>query len=188
MGTNVYKGASCWSCLAINEQGTLVCPLCGADQTRPVAIPNATSPRSSTGEWSSPIFVILAGIGCLAGILWYNLGDPSASPASETAEVAAKSLRDVREALSTYMLSQGVYPATLDPLGDQVGQPLQSAYRAGYKIQYIPKPSTHNGSYGGFVIFARPENGHYLNFYIDESGVVRTTQENRPATERDPPL
>jgi hypothetical protein len=166
-----------------------VCPLCGADQTRPVEITNSPQPRTLTSflhGWGAVIAIILVGVGGMAGIFWLNLGEPSTSPALQAAGTAAKSLRDVREALSSYALSEDAYPATLESLGDRASLPMQAALSAGYKLQYSPQPS--QGVYRGFVILARPEKSDYVNLYIDESGVIRATPENHPATVQDPPL
>jgi hypothetical protein len=182
-----FEGAACWSCLAINEQGTQICSLCGADQTHPVPIA-ATTPRGARAQdWWSVMLVILAGIGCLSGILWHNLGAPTPDAHSAMAEVIAQSLRGVRDELSNYMLSHATYPISLESMNDQVDNLLKSAERADYKIFYVPNPASHNGPLG-FEIIARPNRSDYINLYVDESGIVRTTRENRPATKQDPQL
>jgi hypothetical protein len=183
---------ACWSCLAINEHGAQVCPLCGADQTRPVRVPDSNLPprtfKSLFHEWRLVIVIIAVGVGSMVGILWHNLGGYSISPALEAAGIAGKSLREVREALSAYALSENTYPATLDSLGDRVSLPMQTALNVGYKLQYSPRLRSQDGAYGGFVILARPEKGNYLSLYIDELGVVRATPGNQPARSQDPPL
>lgn len=135
------------------------------------------------------IVVILSAVLCLGGILWFNLGGHTISPALEAAETAAKSLRDVREVLSTYALSAtNSYPPALDPFADHLSQAMHTASSAGYKLTYSPRSSSRDGSFSGFVLLARPGKSSYLNLYVDESGVVRATAENRPATRFDPPL
>jgi hypothetical protein len=127
--------------------------------------------------------------GSMIGILWHYFGGIRTSPAVQAAEVAAESLRDVRVELSAYSLyAKDEYPATLDSLGALAAQSAQTALSAGYKLFYIPRPSSGDQGFRTFVLLARPENGAYLNLYVDESGVVRATTENRPATSLDPPF
>jgi hypothetical protein len=185
---------SCHSCLVIIDQGAQVCPFCGADQSIPIEAAPLDSPQESAPTASlreSAIFIVvgLAAIVCLAGILWFNFGGYTLSPGLEAAETAAKSLRDVREALSTYALfAKDTYPAGLDSFGDRLSRATQTASSAGYTLIYTPRSAAGDGIFLGFVLLARPEKSSYLNLYIDESGVVRATTENRPASSFDPPL
>jgi hypothetical protein len=185
---------SCWSCTVLIEQGSTVCPFCGADQTRPVKIvdPHAPQPYTRASflhDWGAVIIVIVVALCSVSGIYWRNFGVPSVSQAAKAATAAAKSLRDLREILSVYALSaKDTYPATLNSLGNRVSLPVQAAQSTGYVLEYSPKPSTSDAAPRGFVILARPEKGNYLNLCIDESGVVRATHEDRPATLRDAPL
>jgi hypothetical protein len=184
---------SCWSCLVMLEQGAKVCPLCGADQTRPVQIvnPNLTPPVTAKGlfqEWKLVIVVISVFAVSMGGLLWHNFGEPSISPAAQAAGVTSKSLRELREALSAYVISKNEsYPATLNPLGERASLPVQAAMIAGYRLEYSPKTSPSEVGSRGFVILARPEKSGFLNLRIDESGVVRATEDNRPATAQDSP-
>jgi hypothetical protein len=184
--------SSCWSCWVILEHGVTVCPTCGADQTRPVHFVDPhLHPVAQTHvvqKWKIVIAVIVVYVGSFGGILWHNFGDVRISPASQAARVTAKSLRELREALSTYALStKDRYPAALNAVGDRASLPLQAALIAGYRLEYIPKLSSGEAAPRGFVILARPEKNGYLSLRIDESGVVRATEENRPATVWDPP-
>jgi hypothetical protein len=175
------------------EQEAQVCPLCGADQTKPVKFVDANLPQPPTAksvarEWGLAIVVLAAFAGGIAGILLHNLGWQSTTPAAEAAEIAAKSLRDIREALSTYALfAKDEYPATLDALGGVTSAPKEAALNAEYKLVYSLQPPSNDGAHRSFVLLARPEKNNYLNLYIDESGMVRATTENRPATGEDPP-
>ncbi len=186
--------ATCWSCLIILEQGATVCPICGADQTRPVQVVDPNLPPPVTAkrvfqEWKIVIVVIVLFAVILGGILWHNLGEDSISPALQAAGVTARSLRELREALSTYAIStKDTYPTTLDSLGNRASLPLQNALTAGYRLEYSPKSSTNATAPRGFVILARPEKGGFLNLCIDESGVVRATDESRSATAQDAPF
>ena len=166
----------------------MVCPLCGADQTRPVkfvdpAFQPLVRPTRVVQEWKLVIVVIVVFLGSLGGILWHYFGEVSLSPALQAAEVTAKSLRELRVALSSYaLITKDTYPTTLNALGGRASLPLQTALIAGYKLEYIPKSSPSEAVSRGFVILARPDTAGFLNLRIDESGVVRATEENRPAT------
>lgn len=182
--------SSCWSCLVILEQGAQVCPICGADQTRPVPYTNPDLPQPrSLRDSGIAISIIVIGFGIMAGILWHYLGTQSVSPSVEAAEIAAKSMRDIREALTDYALSaKDAYPSSLQALGDRTSQPRQAAQSAGYILQYDAGPPSGDGAVDSFVILAQPKNNDYLNLYLDESGVVRATRESRAATAQDPPF
>jgi hypothetical protein len=184
---------SCWSCLVILEKGGTVCPMCGADQTRPVQFvdPDLPSPATATHlfqGWKTTVIVVAVLVVSMGGILWHHFGEASISPASQAAGVAAKSLMQVREALSTYVIStEGGYPKTLNVIGDKASPPLYAALTAGYRLDYSSKSSSSDAVSNGFVILAPPEKSGFPNLRIDESGVVRVTVENRPATAQDPP-
>lgn len=194
LGDAHRRMSSCWSCWVILEHGVTVCPTCGADQTRPVHFvdPNlqpVVAQMRVVQKWKIVIAIIVVFIGSLGGILWHYFGEVRISPASQAARVTAKSLRELREALSTYALSmKDTYPAALNAVGDRASLPLQAALIAGYRLEYIPKLSSGEAAFRGFVILARPETTGFLNLCIDESGVVRATDENRPATVWDPPI
>ena len=182
--------SSCWSCLVILEQGTPICPTCGADQTRPVPYTNPDLPQPRTLRDSViAISIIVLGVGVMAGILWHNLGTQSVSPSVEAAGIAAKSLRGVREALSEYALTaKDAYPNSLEALGTRGSQIIQAAQSAGYDLQYSAgRPSSDSGVHT-YVILAEPKRSDYLHLYIDESGIVRVTRESHAATAQDPPF
>ena len=185
---------SCWSCLVMLERGATVCPFCSADQTRPVPMvdrdlrPPITATRI-VKEYKYLIIVILALAISLAGIFWRHFREPNITPVSQAAGVAAKSLTELREALTAYALAtRGTYPTTLKPLGERASLPVEAAVSAGYRLEYRPTSSPGEAVFRGFVILARPEKSDFLNLRVDESGLIRATKKNRPATEQDPPF
>lgn len=182
--------SSCWSCLVILEQGAQVCPICGADQTRPVPYTNPDLPQPHTlRDWGVAISIIVVAIGIMAGIFWQNFGTQSVSPDVEAATTAVRSLRNLREALSSYALSaKDTYPASLEALGDRASPPIQAAQSAGYDLQYNAGRPSSDGAVHSFVILAQPKNGDYPRLYIDDSGIVRATREHHAATAEDPPF
>ena len=103
--------------------------------------------------------------------------------------MASKALRDIRTALSQYALTAGdKYPSTLESLGDQAAASVQAARNANYEVIYTPKYYKNDEGITGFQLWARPEKPNHRSFYIDESGALRATQENRPANDQDPPI
>ena len=171
-----------------------MCPFCGADQTRPVSMVDADLRPPITAarmilEYKYICIVIVILAVSVAGILWRNFREPDISPASQAAGVAAKSLTELREALTAYALAaRGTYPTTLKSLGDRANLPMEAAVSAGYRLEYSPTSSPGESVFRGFVILARPEKSDFLNLRVDESGLVRATKKNRPATEQDPPF
>ena len=125
----------------------------------------------------------------MAGILWHNFRTQSVSPVVEAAETTAKSLRDLREALSAYALSaKDTYPTSLEALGDRAREPMQAAQSAGYDLQYSAGQPSSEGAVPTFVILAQLKDSGYLSLYIDDSGIVRATREHHTATAEDPPF
>jgi hypothetical protein len=180
---------SCWSCLVILEQDAQVCPTCGADQLHPTPYTNPGVPQPRTlRDLCLAIGIIVAGVGIMTGMLWHNFGSQGVTPALEAAGTAAKSMRELREALSEYALSaKDVYPSSLEVLGDRATESIRAARDAGYDLQYIADRPSSDGAVHSFFILAQPQKSGYLNLYIDDSGVVRATQE-RAATAQDPPF
>ena len=183
---------SCWSCLVMIEKSAKVCPFCNADQARPVAHV-AVEPRDLTQGVRNPalkravIAVVLAS-SILAAVCVYVFigGGPSATSLAEDA--AIKSLVDVRADLSTYALSSGNgYPQTLESLGGDIGKSIETAKAAGYEISYDPNLSADR-MVRTYKLVARAGKSSLRNFYIDESGVIRATTQNRSANHDDPPI
>jgi len=188
--------ATCWSCLVMLALGTQICPICGADQKTPACVgasdpcqPELDAVRTSVRHWGPMGVVTFAGFTALCCIFWYNLKPPNVTPDLIAAQVAAQSLRQVRECLSTYSLSaKDTYPPSLDALGSTPNLSIQTAAKAGYDVVYTPESAPSGGPIRTFAIVARPKETEYLKLYIDDSGVVRATSENRMATAQDSPF
>jgi hypothetical protein len=72
-----------------------------------------------------------------------------------------------------------------------IDETLASGKKSGYRFDLIPGPSEAQGRTTSFTLTARP--GHFgvdacRNYFTDESGVVRSTYQDRPATRQDLPL
>jgi hypothetical protein len=137
-------------------------------------------------RWGVPVVVIL----CLLGaISWYIM--PSNDDDSSTkSEVNAKNtLLNIRMALSQYAILKGDdYPSTLDSLYTQATSPKQDTKIEGYTVVYTPQRSEKDGRIHSFSLLGQPEKANSLNFYIDQTGVLRATRESRPARIDDPPI
>jgi hypothetical protein len=182
---------TCWSCLVIVERNAAVCPICGADQTLPEVkiVLEPEAPRNLASLVLRWVLVTVA-VGCSVGsLLSYRHQRSRERSAALAQATAAQALRDIRSVLSAYAFTSGdTYPYTLESMGERVWLPIRAAQAAEYEIVYIPQPDESDATVRGFVILARVAKPGVRNFYIDESGVLRATEEDRPATVQDPPI
>ncbi len=163
-----------------------LCPHCGADLA-PEA--EATPPK--------PLRVILMRWGILLGILavalwgflWYVMPAQSGDPARAAESRAATALNDLRAAIASFAAAQpgGSFPSSLEQLGDRARYAAQLARSEGYQIQYTPAPAGPDGIIRSYALQARAGNFGFRSFYMDESGSLRATKENRAANSQDPP-
>jgi hypothetical protein len=182
---------SCWSCLVLLERNAVVCPICGADQTLPEVkvVLEPEDPRFSPAlvrRWA------VAGVAILffvAGLSWYALRAPDSDSPEQAEALATKTLFQLRSDLLDYALrSGGKYPATMETLAGRTASLVEDARNAGYEVIYTPQPSPNDGLIRAFSLTARAQTEHLRNFYVDESGQMRATGENRSATIQDPPI
>ena len=182
---------TCRECEREVNQATEICPYCGADLTD-AGLPQSAEPAKKRSLASILLrwgILLLALSVALWGFLWYILPERAGDPAARAEARAMEALIEVRAALLAYAAAQGgSYPASLDVLGDRARGPAQKALSEGYRVQYTPGPVGTDGAVRNYVLLARPSNYGYRNFYTDETGVLRTTPENRPATAQDPPV
>ncbi len=71
------------------------------------------------------------------------------------------------------------------------GSRLVTETKRGFRFTYTPGPKDREGRIGSYTVIAQPiEFGKTAcrSFFTDESGVTRSTSEERPATARDSPL
>jgi hypothetical protein len=182
---------TCRSCLVIINQGVNVCPFCGADQTPlpGVIISEQEESRNLTSVFLRWIIVTVAVACSMAGLLWYARREHVKKLGEQAETTASKALHDIRIALSQHALTSGdQYPSALGTLGDPAAKPFQEARNESYEVIYTPKSSKEDGTITGFELWANPGKPNLRSFFIDESGVLRATQENRPANDKDPPI
>lgn len=173
---------TCRECERPVNQATEVCPYCGADLAAPLESqepPKKPNLIRLLLQWSAVIAAMWL-------FLWFILpqrGDPA-----ERAEAAALgALREVHTALAAHADAHGGFPATLETIADRVRTAAQRAQAEGYVIEYTPGPVSPEGQIRSYALLARPGRYGHRNLFVDESGVVRATQEDRPATLKDPP-
>lgn len=179
---------TCRECERPVNQSTELCPYCGADLTEQAAEPEKPAKkRSFVGillRWG----VIIAAMWLF---LWYVL--PESGDTTARAETrAVELLKEVRTVVVSYSEAQGSYPPSLDALPREsavaVRQAAQRALGEGYRLSYTSGEANPDERVTTFTLQARAGNYGYRNFFADQTGVIRATRENRPATADDPPI
>jgi len=183
---------TCCECDRPINTATELCPYCGADLTEEALVPAGGLPKKRN------LLLVLFRWGVLVAaiwaFLWYVLperGDPSAQ-----AETHAIELLEVgRAALVAYAEAQGgSFPPSLEALPAAAGgvapvrEAAQRALSGGYRLEYTPGQPNADGRVTSFTLRARAGHYGYRNFFTDQTGIIRATRENRPATPEDPPI
>ncbi len=68
---------------------------------------------------------------------------------------------------------------------------LASGAKRGYSFAYMPGPPDKAGHIETYTVVARPMQfgtSGISSFFSDQSGIIRKTDDDRPATAKDPPL
>ncbi|MGB6200572.1 MAG: hypothetical protein WBF35_13595 [Candidatus Acidiferrales bacterium] len=181
---------TCRQCDEEINQATEICPHCGTDLTIvPEGETPAKTPPSRRKRVIRWIVLLTVVFGSLWSFLWFVVSPRTGQPTVQAEQQALDSLTQVQAALASYsQVMSGAYPSTLDPLGAAVRVAAQRAQSFGYQMQYSPGPLASDGSIRSYALQATAGNHGYRSFYTDESGVVRATREERPASASDPPL
>jgi hypothetical protein len=179
---------TCRECERPINQATELCPYCGADLTVPVEKEEPSRKRSPLGtvlRWG----VLLAAIW---GFLWFVLPERRGDTAAQAEAHAIEMLRLAQTALANYADAHGGFPPSLDQLppesAEAVRQAAQRALGLRYDLLYTPGPAGPDGRVSSFALRARAGHYGYRNFFVDQTGVVRSTPENRAATGDDAPI
>jgi hypothetical protein len=180
---------TCRECENEINQATEICPHCGTDLTAPIPGAEIATARPGLAKtllrWAILLGVLLAAIW---SFLWFIVPERQGNPTAQAEARAAESLREIRAALVDFASAQGgAYPRQFEEAGERVRTAAQLAQSVNYQVQYTPGPVDANGAIRTFGLQARPGNFGFRNFYLDDSGILRSTRENRSATTQDPP-
>lgn len=175
---------TCPECESVINQGSEVCPFCGAEIGTPGGAEGAAGGRKKSLKKTAIALAVL--LGALLLIVWFALPLRQAGQSSLAESQAKASLAQVQHALQSYAAVDGHYPDSLEDLGGAVRPAAQAAQAAGYDLQYQPGTPGADGRIHAFVLLARPAKYGYRNFFVDETGVIRFTRESRAATAQDP--
>ena len=177
---------TCRECEQPVNQATEVCPYCGADLT--AAAPEEAWEPASKPRIRKVIVFWAAVLACVWAVAWFALPWRMAGSRTEAETRAQKALLDLHAALAEYQAAQGTFPETLEALGERGRAAAQAAQAVHYTLQYSPARPETDGRVRNYSLLARPGNYGYRNFFVDETGVVHATREDRPAAAQDPPI
>jgi hypothetical protein len=176
----------CRECEQPINQASEICPYCGADLTTAQADDDARPKKKRS--LVKVIFFWGIVIGSLWAIVWFALPLRFTNPSAQAESRALEAMNNLRTVLHSYAATEGGYPASLESLGESARTAAQWAQSGGYELQYAPAQTDSEGQVKNYILLARPSNYGFRNFFSDESGVIRGTRENRPATAQDPPV
>jgi hypothetical protein len=181
---------TCRECEYEINQATEICPHCGADLTSFGEESSAPAKKPTLGKillrWGMLLGVLLS---AMWSFLWFVVTPRTGNLTAEAEGNAVAAIHDVYAQLRSYADARGgAYPSGLEQLGPQVRQAAQLAQSDGYQLEYTPGPAQADGAIHNYSLEARAGNYGYRSFYVDISGVVRATKENREATSADPPI
>jgi len=126
--------------------------------------------------------VTLGAVGWFA-VPWHMSGSKSESEAH-----ARDAIATIQAALASYESAEAAFPSSLEALGDTARVAAQKAQLGHYTLQYAPGKPDADGRVTSYTLIARPGNFGFRSYYTDESGVLRATAEDRPATVQDAPI
>jgi hypothetical protein len=176
----------CPHCQRPINSASAICPYCGADQTEP----DSGLPQQHAKPRSAPklIFALVLAVAGIWAIIWFALPLRFENPRPAAESAALDAIRSIQHQLETYENGAGYFPASLEALGEPARAVAQNAVASGYSLRYAPEQLDPNGNARAYTLVAVPRNYGYESFYLDQSGVLRVTRDNRPATIQDPPL
>jgi len=176
----------CPNCQRPINSASAICPYCGADQTEPGSEHTPAQRKKS----ASPKLIVAA-IVAVAGIwaiIWFALPLRVQDPRPSAERSALEAVETLQHQLATYENGASVYPTSLEALGQPARDAGQTAMSGGYSIHYTPSHLDAAGNPHAYTLVAVPQNYGYESLFVDQSGVIRFTRDNRPATLQDPPL
>ena len=176
---------TCPSCEQTINLASEICPYCHAE-----IVP--AKPAARRQEQRRGLLITIAAalvvVGGILAVFYFVLPKPSVAPPAIAESAAVASLRQAAVAVQAYGRRGGGYPDTIVQVQDQVNAAFASARHNGYYLVYRAGSPGSDGNIHSFILLARPDYYGYRNFYVDQTGVIRSTRQNRPATAQDPPV
>ncbi len=142
---------------------------------------------------SGAIFAIVVVVAVIVGLGAVSVRTLLLDRRDQNERTAIQTIRAINTALYKHrQASNDNYPKSLRELADiealmKCGEP--ECLKSGYRFKYELLPPTNMGP--RYVLLVRPnkyENTGVQSFYSDESGVIRATTDNRPASAGDGPV
>ena len=176
---------TCPHCEQTINPASEVCPYCKADLApEPLAIRQEAQRKGLI--WTLVGAAVL--VAAVWAMVWLVFPKPDVPDHAQAESGAISALRQVVGVVTAYRRRQGTYPYTIQEVTGQATAAYNSARAEGYTLVYLPGPVQNDGNIHSFVMLARPEYYGYLHFYVDQTGVIRATKQNREATSHDPPV
>jgi len=180
---------TCRECDAAINSGSEVCPYCGADLVSPAedvfGEPAPVAKKPGARRILIACGVLLATLGAVG---WFAVPWHMSGSKTESESRARDAITAIQGALSTYESAEGAFPSSLEDMGDSARVAAQKAQVGHYTLQYTPGKPDAAGRVTTYTLVARPGNFGFRSYYTDETGVVRATSEDRPATVEDAPV
>ena len=124
----------------------------------------------------------------LGAVGWFAVPWHMSGSKSESEAHARDAIATIQAALASYESAEAAFPSSLEALGDTARVAAQKAQLGHYTLQYAPGKPDADGRVTSYTLIARPGNFGFRSYYTDESGVLRATAEDRPATVQDAPI
>ncbi len=176
---------TCPSCEQTINPASEICPYCHAELVP--ARPAAHHKEQRRGLLIT-IAAALALVGGIWAVFYFVLPKPTVAPPPIAESAAVAALRQAAAAVQSYARHEGGYPVTIVQVQSQASAAFASARGNGYYLVYRAGSPGNDGNIHSFVLLARPDYYGYRNFYVDQTGIVRATRQNRPADAHDPPI
>lgn len=163
--------------------------------TRTVDAPFSPSPgkvrKTHLVTWLILAFILVAAFLYLAG---HYPGLLASRQAAQEA-LAVSVIQKINQCATIYKSKHHSYPLSLAGMGPEADGCLDGPTAAGkreeYRFSYTPGPADTSGHIATYRVDARPVEyrGRLTRSFIsDESGLIRFTDQHRPADANDPPL
>lgn len=176
----------CQRCQQPINSASEICPYCGAEQNSAAA---SAAPKDAKKRSSARIAMLLViAVAGIWTIIWFATPMRMQSSRADAEKAAASSLSTLQKELAAYANGAGTFPPSLETLGEPARDAAREAMTGGYSLRYTPGPADAGGNVHAYALVAMPRNYGYRSFFVDQTGVIRATRENRAATAQDAPI